>query len=283
MRDRRVPLNGGPDAGIDGSGYCALGRTGPRCELCANSSQYVSKGACTSCPNAHSRTWAAVGIALSIVGVFFGFTTACGRYLPQASQFVLSQREYLKARLSALAFVPKAKLVIGICQIAQAVPTVYGLRLPGYYYDWLRFLKIFRVDWQGAIYPFACISGGFETWLLLRALMPLVLVFIVIAWHVISAVVVYSRRHEKGSLPWRKIFLGALPLLLFIAFCLTPSTSESIFAAWSCETFLLDSTARPPTTIKYLIGDLSVVCDTSNPEYKRIVLLASWLVALCES
>ena len=60
----------------------------------------------------------------------------------------------------------------------------------------------------------------------------------------------------------------------------TPTTSTSIFAAWTCETFTLDSTAHPPTTVRFLSDDLSLECDGSNNEYSRVILLARIFVGL---
>ena len=185
-----------------------------------------------------------------------------------------------KARLSAFALVPKAKLVISFSQTAWVIPTAYSLRLPDYYYDWTRFLKVFLIDWLSSIYPSSCMT--FRTRLLLRCLIPLAPMLIIIAGHAIAGIVVHSYRQEKGSLPWNKFLHGALPSLLFITFCLTPSTSANIFAAWSCERFQLDGYSNPPTSIRYLIGDLSVACEASSHEYSRITTLAGVFVGLCE-
>ena len=37
---------------------------------------------------------------------------------------------------------PQVKLAIATLQTIGLVPAVYGLDLPGYYYDWMRFLKV---------------------------------------------------------------------------------------------------------------------------------------------
>eukprot|EP00966_Prymnesium_polylepis_P254851 5888318-Prymnesium_polylepis.1 len=60
-----------------------------------------------------------------------------------------------------------------------------------------------------------------------------------------------------------------LPLILFIAFVLVGPTSSSIFAAWTCETYTLNSIANPPTTTAFLRADLSLVCDSSDGEYAK--------------
>ena len=278
------PCRGGADAGDDGSGYCVSGFTGPRCELCVNSSQYVSDdGICTTCPSVHARIGLVLGISVGAALFIIMIGAAMLRFSPRASTIVSRQIDYLLARVSAHALLPKVKLVIAFCQTAGVVPTVYNLRLPSYYFDWLRFLNVFEVNWLNNIYPRACVTGGFETWLLVRALVPLGVVAVFVMGSLMSGIALHLYHNKTGRLPWRNSLLDSLPLLLFFAFCLTPSTSTSIFAAWSCEEFQLDSTAAPPTTVQYLLGDLSVTCDTStSDEYSRIVRLASGLVALCE-
>ncbi|KAL1529245.1 hypothetical protein AB1Y20_000200 [Prymnesium parvum] len=83
-----------------------------------------------------------------------------------------------------------------------------------------------------------------------------------------------------GHIPWLKALLDSLPLLLFIALVFTPTTSTSIFAAWSCESFEVDSLSQPPVTVQYLRGDLSILCDQSRDDYSRITVLAYILVAI---
>ncbi|KAL1507993.1 hypothetical protein AB1Y20_007595 [Prymnesium parvum] len=73
---------------------------------------------------------------------------------------------------------------------------------------------------------------------------------------------------------------SVLPVLCFVAVVLTPSTATNIFAAWSCETFQLESIATPPTSVKLLRGDLSLTCDQSNAAYVRVLVLAYVLVAI---
>ena len=149
------------------------------------------------------------------------------------------------------------KLAIATLQTAGLLPTVYGLNLPKHYSDWVRFLKVFQIDWLNLIFPTSCLSGGFRHQLLLVALGPIALVAVVVV-----VGLSLGTRHGK---PWRVSLLNTLPTLLLIAFCLTPSTSASIFATWSCESFQLDAfNGTHATEVDFLRADLSLRCTTSD-------------------
>jgi hypothetical protein len=72
----------------------------------------------------------------------------------------------------------------------------------------------------------------------------------------------------------------SLPLILFITFVLVGPTSSSIFAAWTCETYALNSIAEPPTTTAFLLADLSLKCDSSDGEYAKVESLAYIFVVI---
>ena len=99
-------------------------------------------------------------------------------------------------------------------------------------------------------------------------------------------------------LGWRakSIYMGvlkALPFSLFLAYCMLPTVSETIFQSWSCIAYEFD--ARDTNNIlyqSYLRNDLSVRCSEfgfSDPEHNAIrtaalILMAIWpvgMVALC--
>ena len=61
--------------------------------------------------------------------------------------------------------------------------------------------------------------------------------------------------HSEGPTQWKKISFSTVPTLLLIVFCVTPSTSTKIFAAWTCESFQLDSREDPPTKVLFLTDD----------------------------
>jgi hypothetical protein len=103
--------------------------------------------------------------------------------------------------------------------------------------DWMRFANIFEIDWSGVIFPGHCLGGGFYYQLTLRAVGPIVLLVVMVVVGLMMGVIPHCIARRKERLPWRNALLGTLPSLLFVAFCLTPSTSTSIFAAWTCKKF----------------------------------------------
>eukprot|EP00966_Prymnesium_polylepis_P128689 2976452-Prymnesium_polylepis.1 len=65
-----------------------------------------------------------------------------------------------------------------------------------------------------------------------------------------------------------------------MAFVFIGPVSSSIFAAWTCEAFALDSIANPPTKIAFLVADLSLRCEDSDEEYARVKSLAHIFIGL---
>ena len=170
--------------------------------------------------------------------------------------------------------------VRGVCK-HRYLPIVYDLRLPDEYFQWMDFFSIFEVDVYEMIYPGLCLQGGFRSRLLLHALGPLILLAVVFVVGVLGSVAMqlkYSTEVRKR--PWLHSLLRTLPFLLFIAYCLVAGTSTSIFAAWRCEVFEVDSLAVPITTTKLLREDMTVACDLHKEEYSGIIWLAFSFVAI---
>ncbi|KAL1499130.1 hypothetical protein AB1Y20_013641 [Prymnesium parvum] len=270
------PCRGGDAA----DGYCREGYAGPRCELCANASHYFSSGRCEECPGVPDRVGLLVGGALGLPLAALCARLASRRGAPRAYEAAARRLHRLRLQLASHALVEKLKLTIAFLQQAGLVPAVYDLRLPDYYYEWMDFLAAFRIDWSGFLFPSSCLHGGFHSQLLLRALAPLAAVGALVALGVLVGVAPHAGRLAPAALPWRDSLLATLPLLLVFAFCLTPSTSTGIFDAWTCETYELDSTASPPSTIRFLRADPAVECSLSEPEYSRIITTAYILVML---
>ena len=151
------------------------------------------------------------------------------------------------------------------------LPTVYNVHLPPEYYEWTAFLDIFKLDWSAVTIPGACLPGGYYNRLLLRGIGPLVLLAGVFVLQIIYSLgsscfrQCLAKRDEYQKLSRDPKFvlqsvLDAVPLVLFICFCLCASTSSSIFATWSCAEYAYDSTADPPTYMSFLRADLSLKC-----------------------
>ena len=109
--DKASPCKGGTDVGTEGSGYCIEGHSGPRCELCTNSSQYFSDGACVDCPEASVRVWFTIGIIFAAF-LFVAAAIAVGHLVPKLGDMTLLWGHYLLERTTSLALIPKAKLVV---------------------------------------------------------------------------------------------------------------------------------------------------------------------------
>ena len=86
---------------------------------------------------------------------------------------------------------------------------------------------------------------------------------------------------------WQRLHMGvlrALPLALFLSFCLVPNVSKTIFQSWSCIAYEFDgSDLNGISSQSYLINDLSVRCSEKgfkNPEHDQIKTIAYILMAI---
>jgi hypothetical protein len=209
--------------------------------------------------------------------------------------------------LRDVAMMPKLKIAIGFFQTITFTPDVYGLALPGWYFDWTRFLNVFQsapqinfqtflstvcwqfpplctVDWSGLALPGECLEGGFHSRLLLRGIGPLVLLLFIGAtsWAGHEVYHYFDRAKVDPSFskgrPGLSSLLKTLPSILFFAFVLITPTSSGIFATWTCATYALNSILG--TTSAFLIADQSLKCDSSDGDYSRVETLAHIFVGV---
>jgi hypothetical protein len=195
----------------------------------------------------------------------------------------------LVSRTSEVAVLPKVKLLLAFSQTAFALPTIYHIQLPARYYAWTTFLNAIDLDISAITVPGQCLPGGYYGRLLVRGLWPL---------GAIAATVVVSLLrsylHADGR-SWMRFSgaqqhgaLDALPLVLFVCFCLCASTSASIFAAYSCLDFIEDSShGNTPRLRSYLLHDPSLQCHTvvggvrtPTVAYERVTNLATVFVII---
>jgi len=281
---RLSPCKGGSNSDFESAGYCREGHNGPRCELCSNSSQYYSQGVCLDCPEASSRLLAFAFISLALLAFLVGVYAASLRLAPRLYYHGKQWVRRCYARCMRLALIAKLKLAFAFFQTMSLLPTVYDTDLPEYFYSWTRFVNVFKIPLDQIVIARECLGGGFEGWLLFSALLPFgaMAVYLGISLPIeISQDI--ARRLLSGTKEcpqWKTRLFRLLPMLLFVAFCLTPSTSNAIFSAWNCESFQLDSTSNPPLTVRFLRGDLSVKCDESDAQYKSITNIALILVLI---
>jgi hypothetical protein len=124
---------------LPGDGYCRDGYGGPLCTVCTNESMHFNQDTaeCRECPTAGDLS--AVGgfvvgfLALACAGVRVALCLTRGS--ERRGEIELCARR-LAMRISALGLVPKLKLLIAFFQSVFAIPSVYNVRLPPYYYRW---------------------------------------------------------------------------------------------------------------------------------------------------
>jgi hypothetical protein len=140
-----------------------------------------------------------------------------------------------------------------------------------------------QANWPSIFIPIDCTpwsaSSRFRMWLLVKALAPLVLIFVVAG----GTVARKAARHGWNVRNFRLGFLKAMPFALFLSFCACPSVSMSIFQSWLCVMYEYDGRGvdKPVIGHKYLRDDLHIRCtdeDFINSEHDRITSLALSLV-----
>jgi len=277
-----LPCDTGTDSGTFASsckggysseddGYCLEEFTGPSCALCVNRSQYFENGACINCPSISGNILLILGCLLAGSVCLFGMQVIGAWYAPRLRWNVIHRMHWYVA---SFAVIPKLKLVISFFQIVRLVPDVFELSLPDHYFTWMRFLSIFDLNIADLFLPTACIEGGYHGKLLLNSLGCMMIVLSIASVGTLVGVASHTILRKQSGRPWRDSFLNSLPFLLFVIIYLTPSTSNSIFAAWTCEAFQVNSLTSPPLFVRYLRSDLFIECDASNADYRRILILA---------
>ena len=172
-----------------------------------------------------------------------------------------------------------AAQLIAFYQVVVVMPEVYGLPpLPSWYDDVMElFTWLGRLDWTHWLPPGACID--YQLRLLLRGLGPLLLLALLPLGFGVREAVYACRERRDGARPRcspKMALLAALPTLLFVSFLLCPGISASIFSAWGCVPYTVDSEAG--TERFFLREDPAVVCSSSldphQSKHARITSLA---------
>eukprot|EP00966_Prymnesium_polylepis_P050537 1169724-Prymnesium_polylepis.2 len=135
---------GGTDAGIEGSGYCQEGYAGPLCKLCTEPKMHYSDSRCVDCPAIGGRVMIVVGSIVGAILLLPPTAFAVARNAPKTYRWIVCWVNHLRMWLQDVAMMPKIKIAIGFFQTTTFTPDVYGLALPGWYYDWVRFLNVFQ-------------------------------------------------------------------------------------------------------------------------------------------
>eukprot|EP00327_Prymnesium_parvum_P051204 CAMPEP_0205902822 /NCGR_PEP_ID=MMETSP1083-20121108/28418_1 /ASSEMBLY_ACC=CAM_ASM_000430 /TAXON_ID=97485 /ORGANISM="Prymnesium parvum, Strain Texoma1" /LENGTH=756 /DNA_ID=CAMNT_0053268439 /DNA_START=141 /DNA_END=2413 /DNA_ORIENTATION=- len=134
--------------------------------------------------------------------------------------------------------------------------------MPPYYFTWMKAFEWIHFSFDGLVGAGVCIRGGFTTRLFVYSLAPfgvfaLVLILASLAYFMDRSLLntghTISASNQRGNLPFLQglidYWMSALPILLFLSFCMVTSTSQS-----------------------FMVRDLSVEC--SGPEYEQITMVA---------
>jgi len=222
------------------TGYCAIGFTGPECQLCDASNHYLVDGdTCREC--------AAVGLAMGrLAGVALGLCAACALLAWAYSMQSWRHRRYIGAALRltdrfvawcvAIGLQAKAKILLGFYQVVIVLSTTYSARLPEKYTGWTDKLSgAVSVDWSGILLPSQCVN--FSLRLLTIALSPVGLIALLLLIGVLVRIRRWQTAPERPrfSAAVRSGILDLTPSGLILIFCFVPSVSASIFRSWSCK------------------------------------------------
>ena len=131
--------------------------------------------------------------------------------------------------------------------------------------SWLSWIKF---DWSRWIIPGNCV-GDYGSRVAIQAGLPLLLmVLLLLAGPLItSSRAVWSgvNRSSMRSL-WLDGLSSTLPVVLFFVYCVTVSVSRAIFAAWTCDHYVIDSQMRTEQScapLPYAVRPILDLCLTA--------------------
>ena len=177
---------------------------------------------------------------------------------------------------------------------SQSLQDTYDARMPSLYTNWVRdTFRWARVDWSSLVLPSECTpftttGSSFRAWLLVKGLAPL----LVICMAMMGATSIKCVRLGWTAKTARSGMFQAVPLVLFLSFCLVPSVSATIFESWLCVEYQDDgsslyqkdgSHASSISMRSFMRSDLRVQCSEhgfSDAEHNKITAIATALVAV---
>ena len=114
------PCLGGPDAGVDGRGYCRPGHRGPLCSVCEEPQTHVDErtGRCEACPDLMKTMGVPAAIVALSLAVVAGLVALAYRSPKCARLGVVSRLRLLWGRMEELHLVPTIKQLVAFYQVA---------------------------------------------------------------------------------------------------------------------------------------------------------------------
>ena len=180
-----------------------------------------------------------------------------------------------------------AQVFVAFYQVITIFGSTYSVRLPRYYWDWMRYFDFLSLRWDELLgVPAGCLASSFSEQLLLSALAPLVLIaamYVVLtlrAGCAQPADAAGSSQEGRAAKSLRAVLadglLATCPFALVVTYAFVPAVSARIFKAWSCQGF----GNTPTQPIYYMREDLSIECYTSDAHKAAtnvaIVLVILW-------
>jgi hypothetical protein len=192
--------------------------------------------------------------------------------------------------------VPKVKMLYAFCQIAAALPAVYGVSQTIVDNVWAATFDKIDLDFEAIFIPGICVGRSYVDKLSLYVWMPLLLMAVVLAAGAVKHLIavrlhryishappagaqaelanrlermffsgVSDHDHEKCGKVTNAGLMQALPLVLLIMFCLTPMISTKIFETYVRDEFMigLDSNGDPIYKM-YLAVDYRLAYDSEE-------------------
>jgi hypothetical protein len=176
---------------------------------------------------------------------------------------------------------------VAFYQIITIFGSTYSVRLPHYYWDWMRYFDFLSFEWDELLgVPAGCLASGFSRVLLLTSLAPLGGIAVVFMVLTLRDEFARTSTEHSGSALSRlgaalsNGLLATTPFALLVTFAFVPSVSANIFKAWSCQGYGSTQTEK----IYYMREDLSIECYTSDAHKAAvdvaIVLMVVWPIGI---
>ena len=156
---------------------------------------------------------------------------------------------------------------VGFCvflQVAVSLESIYDAQLPSSYTAWIeRTFGWVDLNFLRQLLPPPCFSSSYQVTLLLVGLSPLALIAVVTAaW--VGRCILKDKRGDGAVSVRQSVVTGLLhsaPAALLISFFCVAGVSQTLFQAFLCIAYDVDSASASYTQRSFLRSDLSISCD----------------------